>query len=63
MMRHAEFEAICKDLGKGSERRVKHIVLHQSGKVIACRPDDFVEIEMASGEHKTWSKDNITLLN
>lgn len=63
MMRHEEFESICQAVGSGADRRVKHIVLHQIGKVIACRPDDFVEVELESGEHKTWSKDNITQLH
>jgi hypothetical protein len=62
MMRHNDFEGICQAIGTGAEKRVKHIVLHQSGKVIACRPDDFLEVELDNGEHKTWSKDNVTLL-
>ncbi len=63
MMRHAEFEKICQGLDKGANQRVMHIVLHQVGKVIACRPDDYVEVEMDNGEHKTWAKDNIKLLH
>ncbi len=63
MMRHEEFETICKAIETGTERRVKHIVLHQIGKVIACRPDDYVEVMLDNGEHKTWSKENITLLH
>ncbi len=62
-MRHEEFENICKALGAGSEMRVQHIVLHQVGKVVACLPDDFIEVELASGEHKTWSKDNVKVLH
>ncbi len=62
MMRHEDFEGICQAIDTGAEKRVKHIVLHQSGKVIACRPDDFLEVEVDNGEHKTWSKDNVTLL-
>lgn len=62
MMRHEDFEGICQAIGTAGEKRVKHIVLHQSGKVIACRPDDFLEVELDNGEHKTWSKDNVTLL-
>ena len=62
MMRHEEFESICQTVASGSERRVKHVVLHHVGKIIACRPDDCLEVELASGEHKTWSKDNIKLL-
>jgi hypothetical protein len=63
MMRHEEFEGICQAVADGAEKRVKHIVLHQSGKVIACRPDDFIEVELENGEHKTWAKDNVTLLH
>jgi hypothetical protein len=63
MMRHEEFENICQAVGAGAEKRVKHIVLHQIGKVIACRPDDYVEVELDNGEHKTWSKENIALLH
>lgn len=62
MMRHEDFEGICQAIDSGTEKRVKHIVLHQTGKVIACRQDDFLEVELDSGEHKTWSKDNVTLL-
>lgn len=60
-MRHEEFESLCKEVGAGTQRRVKHIVLHQVGKVIACRPDDYIEVELDSGEHKIWSKENIAL--
>ena len=63
MMRHEEFENICQAVGSGAERRVRHIVIHQVGKVIACRPDDTIEVELENGEHKTWSKDNVTLLH
>ena len=63
MMRHAEFEDICREVGSGAERRVKHIVLHQIGRVIACHPEDYVEVELDNGQHKTWSKDNIQLLH
>ena len=63
MMRHNEYERICQAISNGREQRVKHIVLHQSGKVIACRQDDFIEVELESGEHKTWSKENVTLLH
>lgn len=62
-MRHEEFENICKALDSGSEMRVQHIVLHQVGKVVACLPDDFIEVELANGDHKTWSKDNIKVLH
>ena len=63
MMRHEEFEGICQAIAGGEEKRVKHIILHQSGKVIACRPDDFIEVELENGEHKTWAKDNLMLLH
>ena len=63
MMRHEDFESICKALDSGEEKRVKHIVLHQIGKVVACLPDDMIEVELENGERKSWSKDNITLLN
>jgi hypothetical protein len=63
MMRNEEFTNICQAVGTGTERRVKHIVLHQEGKVIACRPDDCLEVELDNGVHKTWSKDNIKLLS
>ncbi len=62
MMRHEEFENICQEVKSGAEKRVKHIVLHQVGKVVACHPDEYVEVELESGEHKTWSKDNVQLL-
>jgi hypothetical protein len=62
-MRHEEFENICKALGSGGEMRVQHIILHQVGKVVACHPDDFIEVELTGGEHKTWSKDNVKLLH
>ncbi len=61
-MRSEEFQNICSSVGSGSEMRVRHIVLHQVGKVVACHPDDFIEVELDSGEHKTWSRDNVKLL-
>jgi hypothetical protein len=61
-MRTEEFERICQSVESGGEMRVRHIVLHQTGKVVACHPDDFVEVELDSGEHKTWSRDNVKLL-
>lgn len=62
-MRHDEFENICKSFGPESAFRVKHIVLHQIGKIVACLPDDYFEVELESGEHKTWSKNNVTLVH
>jgi hypothetical protein len=62
-MRHDEFENICQEITTGSEMRVKHIVLHQIGKIIACCPDDYFEVELENGEHKTWSKNNVKLLH
>lgn len=62
MMRHDEFENLCQAAQSGTERRVKHIVTHQVGKVIACGPEDFIEVEVEGGEHKTWSRDNVKLL-
>lgn len=62
-MRHDEFENICRDITTGDEKRVKHIVLHQIGKIIACCPDDYFEVELENGEHKTWSKNNVKLLH
>jgi hypothetical protein len=44
----------------GQEKHVKHIVTHQTGKIVGCSPnDDFFEVEVPGGEHKTWSKDNV----
>lgn len=63
MLRHAEFETICQEVSSGAKRRVQHIVTHQVGKVISCSSDDFFEVELMNGEHKTWSKDNIRLLH
>ncbi|AFR67626.1 hypothetical protein Pcar_3478 [Syntrophotalea carbinolica DSM 2380] len=62
-MRHDEFENICHTIGPETDKRVKHIVLHQVGKIIACLPDDFFEVELDSGEHKTWSKNNVKLVH
>jgi hypothetical protein len=61
-MLHEEFQDICQAIESGAERRVKHIVIHQVGKVIACHPDDFIEVELEKGEHKIWSKENVKLL-
>jgi hypothetical protein len=63
MMRHEEFQNICQAIEAGGERRVKHIVLHQVGKIIACCPDECFEVELENGEHKTWSKNNVKLLH
>jgi hypothetical protein len=60
MIKHEEFENICKAVKSGQDKHVKHIVTHQTGKVVGCSPgDDFFEVEVATGEHKTWSKDNV----
>jgi len=63
MLRHAEFEAICREVSSGMKRRVQHIVTHQTGKIISCSTDDFLEVELENGEHKSWSKDNIRVLH
>ncbi|WP_305045875.1 hypothetical protein [Geoalkalibacter sp.] len=63
MLRHNEFEAICRDVSSGARMRVQHIVTHQSGRVIACTSGDFLEVELDNGEHRSWSKDNIKLLH
>lgn len=62
-MRHEEFETLCRSIGSGGEERVRHIVLHQMGRIIACLPDDMVEVELDNGERRTWSKDNIAVLH
>jgi hypothetical protein len=62
-MRHDEFADICQALDAGTDKRVKHIVLHQIGRIIACRPDEYFEVELDNGEHKTWSKNNVTLIH
>jgi hypothetical protein len=62
-MRHDEFEGICKSVSSGEETRVRHIVTHQIGKVIACSlEDEFFEVD-AAGERKVWSKDNCKVLH
>ena len=63
MMRHEEFENLCQAVSSGNQRRVQHIITHQMGKVIACSTDDFLEVELNSGERKSWSKDNIKVLH
>lgn len=62
-MRHDEFADICRSLDPGTDKRVKHIVLHQIGRIIACRSDEYFEVELDNGEHKTWSKNNVTLIH
>lgn len=59
MMKHDEFENICKAVKTGKEKHLKHIVTHQVGKIVACETDEFFEVEVPGGEHKTWSKDNV----
>jgi hypothetical protein len=60
MIKHAEFEGICQAVRAGQEKHLKHIVTHQVGKVISCNPaEEFFEVEVPGGEHKTWSKDNV----
>jgi len=59
MIKHEDYENICRTIKTGGEKHVKHIVTHQVGKVIACETDDFFEVEVPSGEHKTWSKNNV----
>ena len=61
-MRHDEFEGICKALGSGEEKLLKHIVTHQVGKVVACnREEEFFEVDV-DGNRKTWSKENCKIL-
>jgi translation initiation factor IF-1 len=62
-MRHEEFDNICQTLDPATDMRVKHIVLHQIGKIVACLPDECFEVELENGEHKTWSKNNVTLVH
>ncbi|MEZ4598600.1 MAG: hypothetical protein R2940_02285 [Syntrophotaleaceae bacterium] len=62
-MRHEEFESLCESFENRSDIRVKHIVLHQIGRVVACLADDFIEVELADGQHKSWSRENVTLLH
>ena len=63
MLRHEEYETICQAVSHGEERRVQHIVTHQSGKIITCTTDDFLTVELDNGEHREWSKDNLKLLS
>jgi len=63
MLRHEEYENLCRSLKEGAKTQVKHVVTHQVGRIISCSPDDFIEVELANGEHKSWSKDNITVLH
>lgn len=61
-MRHDEFEGICKSFSSGEEKRLKHIVTQQVGKIVACNPEDeFFEVDV-DGRRKTWSKDNCKVL-
>lgn len=61
-MRHAEFETLCSSLGSGTPLQLQHIVTHEVGRIVACqRNEEFFEVELASGEHKTWSKENVRL--
>jgi len=62
-MRHEEFEALRKSFEAKQQIRVKHVVLHQVGKIVACLPDDFVEVELEDGIHKNWSRENVTVLH
>ena len=63
MMRHEEFQDICRTVKTGEATQLKHIVTHQVGKIVACQADEeFFEVEVAGGEHKTWSKDNVKIL-
>jgi len=64
MLRHEEFENICKLVQTGKEKHLKHIVTHQTGKIVGCDPtEEFFEVELSNGEHKTWSKDNVKEAN
>jgi len=61
-MRHEEFEGICNLFSSGEEKRLKHIVTHQVGKIVAVnREDEFFEVDV-EGRRKTWSKDNVKVL-
>lgn len=61
-MRHDEFESLCSTLDRGTTMQLKHIVTHEIGRIVACRRDEeFFEVELASGLHKTWSKENVHL--
>jgi hypothetical protein len=62
MMRQAEFENVCQAAQAGMERRVRHIITRQVGKIVACGPEDLIEVEVEEGEYKTWSRENIRLL-
>jgi hypothetical protein len=61
-MRHDEFVGICNSVSSGEEKRLKHIVTHQVGKIVSVnREDEFFEVDV-DGRRKTWSKDNVKVL-
>lgn len=55
-MRSAEFQKVCQAVSSGEQTFVKHVVLHQIGRVLNCHEDE-VEVDV-NGIHKTWSKEN-----
>jgi len=59
-MRHEAFENLCGAIDGGADKHLKHIVTHEVGKIVACQlEDEFFEVELANGEHKAWSKENV----
>jgi hypothetical protein len=60
MLKHEEFENICQAVKSGQEKHLKHIVTHQTGKIVGCNSaEEFFEVEVPTGEHKNWSKENV----
>ncbi len=55
-MKNQRFESICRAVQDGQERRIEHMVTHQSGKVIACTGMNF-EVE-TDGRHQNWAMQN-----
>lgn len=55
-MRTPEFQKLCQAVSGGEEMYVKHVVIHQVGKVLSCHGDE-VEVDV-NGTHKTWIKEN-----
>lgn len=63
-MRHEEFKSLCSAIASGKEMQLKHIVTHEVGKLVACQlSDEFFDVELPSGEHKTWSKENVRVIH
>jgi len=59
-MRHEEYENICQAVDSGEERFLQHNITHQVGKISACQPGDFFDVEIDE-EHKSWAMSNVTL--